>query len=327
MTDTVAEDAKFAACLEIRAREDHERQAEAAKLVPVRPADLIDAVLACADLSRAWNPRHALPSGLARLPSDLARVELEFRGEGDATWSDWEAINSHVCDRYAYLLWSHAAWEVRSNGFATFVTELEPRDDVDRAIHPLFCKLVEVDVLDHRRVGPPVARQLAELRARLMRAAPHLQRARYQIGQYFAHGLLPRLLEELERRARASEQGKPLPNAADAGDASRAIAAPTEPLSDVARAIAQILCEIPPAEGRTATQLEVMLGDLPGSQFWKYDEYSIRARYIKELRPWGVENKQPAGYYIPEDRRPALLRFLGKSPTPHAHNSDATSTQ
>jgi hypothetical protein len=84
------------------------------------------------------------------------------------------------------------------------------------------------------------------------------------------------------------------------------------PLSDGARAIALVLCSVPPAEKRTAKQIVTAASKLKRPDRTLLDEHAVRWRHFKELKPWGMQSHQRSGYFIPKHRRAALMAHLGR---------------
>jgi len=108
-----------------------------------------------------------------------------------------------------------------------------------------------------------------------------------------------------ERRAsRAVRSGR--------GPKRRRVSALDAPLSDGARAIALVLCSIPPAEKRTAKQIVAAASKLKRPDRTLLDEHAVRWRHFAELKPWGMRSHQRSGYYIPMAERAALMAHLGR---------------
>jgi hypothetical protein len=328
MSDARASDAALKACLKVRARK--RRKAEDTHNGPLREKYLRSTVLACADLSKAWNPRHELPIGVAPYLSDRDLVEQEFRGDGDPSSPRWNDVNLHVSDRYAFVLWSPAAEAIRDNQLGGIVVRAKPVDKLDQRVHPLFCRLVRAkEPIELRRVGPVVSRQLAALRAKLQRLAPDDPGARYEIGGYFDGWLLRLLDGALEQRRRARVESAPQPDPAPALHASAATYSPSKPLSRGAQAIARVLCALPPADALPAPKIVLAVHrlQLQPPYLVHLDEHAVRDRYFEELKPWGMQNRRGLGYFIPEDRRSALMQFIrmsGASGPQQGHDQTTT---
>ena len=91
------------------------------------------------------------------------------------------------------------------------------------------------------------------------------------------------LAEQLEALGSVASQG-----------AERHEAASRPPLSDEARAVLEILKDLPETEGRTAKQL---VSELSKRRI-NVAEDRIKGDIKKELEPYGIRNKRGVGYYI-----------------------------
>jgi hypothetical protein len=73
------------------------------------------------------------------------------------------------------------------------------------------------------------------------------------------------------------------------------------PLSDEARAVLAILRNLPESEGRTGLELVQALRKQTPSITVDVDR--IKGSVRRELRPYGIDNKRGAGYFIPMSKR------------------------
>ncbi|MBI1370840.1 MAG: hypothetical protein GC162_19575 [Planctomycetes bacterium] len=154
-----------------------------------------------------------------------------------------------------------------------------------------------------RRTRPPTAEtpavEPADLSAALISEAERI------IG-----GPLPTV--SIDRAALLIRAGARQPqDLADLSDQRVAIAViaagrPVRPIVDrpiltaSAAAVYELLLEYPPHRGLTSTEILDLLSD----RGFRLDASTLRGRVIKELGPYGIENRRNAGYRIPASRRP-----------------------